>query len=65
MILQKSFHNIYKNYPDLSFNRLLTLCRSQNKRFKLNINKMILKTHIFRCVKEKIKFKKTNIFLKC
>ena len=30
----KSFHNIYLNYPDLSFNRLMCLCRRENKYFK-------------------------------
>ena len=59
----KSFHNIYKNYPDLSFNRLLTLCRSQNKRFKLNINKMILRNTFLQMIKED-KILKDKYFLK-
>ena len=50
----KSFHNVYLNYPDLSFNRLMCLARTQNKSFKLNVNKMILRATFLQMVKENI-----------
>ena len=59
----KSFHNIYNNYPDLSFNRLMTLARSRNKNFKLNVNKMILRNTFLQMVNENI-VKKDKNFLK-
>ena len=59
----KSFHNIYNNYPDLSFNRLISLARSQNKTFKLNVNKMILRATFLQMVKENLVEKDKN-FLK-
>ena len=59
----KSFHNIYLNNPDMSFNRLISLCRSQNKSFKLNVNKMILRATFLQLVKGNIVEKDKN-FLK-
>ena len=51
----ESFHNVYLNYPDLSFNRLMCLARTQNKSFKLNVNKMILRSTFLQLVKDMIK----------
>ena len=59
----KSFHNIYNNYPDLSFNRLISLARSRNKHFKLNVNKMILRNTFLKWLM-KILSKKIKIFLR-
>ena len=59
----KSFHNIYLNNPDMSFNRLISLSRSQNKSFKLNVNKMILRNTFLQMVKENLVEKDKN-FLK-
>ena len=59
----KSFHNIYNNYPDLSFNRLINLTRSQNKSFKMNVNKIILRNTFLQMVDEKL-VKKDKAFLK-
>ena len=50
----ESFHNIYNNYPDLSFNRLMCIARTQNKTFKENVNKMILRESFLQMVKENI-----------
>ena len=59
----KSFHNIYLNNPDLSFNRLISLARSQNKSFKLNVNKIILRNTFLQMVNENLVEKDKN-FLK-
>ena len=59
----KSFHNIYNNYPDLSFNRLINLARTQNKDFKLNVNKIILRNTFLQMVNENI-VEKDKQFLK-
>ena len=59
----ESFHNIYLNYPDLSFNRLICLARSQNKTFKENVSKMILRATFLQMVKENI-VKEDKNFLK-
>ena len=50
----ETFHNVYLNYPDLSFNRLMCIARTQNKSFKLNVNKMILRNTFLQMVKENI-----------